>query len=487
MLLDNILNNLRDKNNIKAYTINDKTYMYSDLYKFVCNIYNFLLKKDIQNKTVIVYGGKDVYMKASFLACSFAGITYIPVDRSIPYERIIEIIKQANPGLIIGDLKCDSCEVINEKKIYQIMEKDNYIDIEKIYLKENDIYYIIFTSGSTGTPKGVKVTYKNLDSCIEWLKSITNIENGTVLNQANFSFDLSVADLYLSLLTKSEHYIIDDEVKGNYNLLFSELKNSKASLAIFTPSFADLLLLDKSFNEELMPNLKTIIFCGERLLNSTVEKLYSIFKNLRIINTYGPTECTFAVTNIEVPRNQQYNKEIPIGMPKKDVNIYVVDENKKELEDEKVGEILITGKSVAAGYVGKNENESFIEYNGNKAYLTGDLGYKKDGILYYKARKDRQIKYKGYRIELSDIENNLNRLEYIDRAIVATKESDDKKILKIIGFVKLKSDTNKEAIQIKKDLIKRIPEYMCPTIKIIDKIPINKNGKCDINKLLEDY
>lgn len=329
MILDDILKNLKDKSFKKAYTINDKSYSYNEFYKFVCNIYHFLISKEIPNKTVVIYGEKDVYMKASFLACSFAGFTYAPIDKSMPYDRIERIIKPVKPGLIIGDLEGSSCEVIKEKEIYEIMTKEEYIDIDKIYLKSDDIYYIIFTSGSTGNPKGVRVTYRNLDSCIKWVSEITNIKDGVILNQANFSFDLSVADLYLSLFTRSEHFILDDNIKRDFRVLFNQLKKSNSTLAVFTPSFADLLLLDRSFSEKLIPNLKTIIFCGERLLNITVQKLYSRFKDIKIINTYGPTECTFAVTSTQVSKDLK--GDIPIGKPKNDVDIIILDENQKEL------------------------------------------------------------------------------------------------------------------------------------------------------------
>ena len=200
MILDTILEILKRKSNNKTYTINDKSYTYSELYAFVCNIYNFLLSTKLKNKVVIVYGNKDIYMKATFLACSFSGITYIPIDKSIPYERIKEIITQVNPGLIIGNLNLDLDNIVNEEEIYKIMHNNIYEDINNIYMKPDDIYYIIFTSGSTGKPKGVKVTYKNLNSCVNWLKDITKINKEVILNQANFSFDLSVADLYLSIV-----------------------------------------------------------------------------------------------------------------------------------------------------------------------------------------------------------------------------------------------------------------------------------------------
>lgn len=254
-----------------------------------------------------------------------------------------------------------------------------------------------------------------------------------------------------------------------------------------TPSFADLLLLDKSFGRELMPKLQTILFCGEKLLKSTVDKLYSRFDNLQIINSYGPTECTFAVTSIEINKEIANTENIPVGVPKKDVRIYIVDENLSELQDKEIGEILIVGESVANGYLGDNTNKSFINYNGKKAYLTGDLGYIKNGVLYYKVRKDKQIKFKGYRIELADIDKNLQELNYIEKAVSIAKIDKHDKILNIFSFVILKENITKTELEIKKDLQEKIPKYMCPKIKIINEYPLNKNGKCDEKRLLEDF
>lgn len=480
MILDDILTILKEKSNCPSYTINNESYSYKQLYKFVCNIYYFLLKENKEKRPVVVYGHKEVYMKATFVACSLAGMTYVPIDESMPRERVEEIIKQVNPLLTIG-------KNISKEKIYEIMNEENYNEINDIYLKPNDIYYIIFTSGSTGVPKGVKVTYKNLDSCINWLKDITKINKGVILNQANFSFDLSVADLYLSAVSQSEHFIISNETALDFNKIFEQLSKSHSNLMVATPSFVDLLLLDKSFGKELMPNLQTILFCGEKLLKSTINKLYARFDNIKIINSYGPTECTFAVTSYDINKSIENDVDIPVGVPKKDVSIYIVDENKNCIRDEEVGEILITGESVADGYLGNTTNNSFIQYNGVKAYLTGDLGYIKNGILYYKGRCDKQIKFKGYRIELTDIENNLQTLDYIGKAVVIANKNKENKVLNIIAFVTLKENIKKSELEIKQDLQRKLPEYMYPKIKIISSFPLNKNGKCDEKKLLEEF
>ena len=233
-------------------------------------------------------------------------------------------------------------------------------------------------------------------------------------------------------------------------------------------------------SKELLPELKTIIFCGEKLLKSTVNELYLRFNKLKIINTYGPTECTFAVTSIEISRD--FNKEIPVGIPKKDVDIFVLDDNGKELKDGEKGEILISGKSVAKGYINLKTNK-FITYKGKSAYKTGDIGYIKNGNIYIIGRKDSQIKYKGYRIELKDIESNIMDLEEIDKVVVLPKLNENKKVEMLIAFVKTK---NKTEFDIKKELKKKLPSYMIPKIIIINEFPINKNGKCDEKKLMKE-
>lgn len=467
-MLNKILYNLKTYPEVECYQIKDCLYKNKDLYRYVCNIYSYLVKNCKYQDKIVVYGHKEIYMIASFLACSFAGMTYIPIDNSIPEERKNLIINQVQPKIII------------EKSIEQIMNSSDYEDFSNIYLKGEDIYYIIFTSGSTGEPKGVKISYNNLKSCMNWLLKICDVSNSVILNQANFSFDLSVADLYLSLLTNSKHYIIERNAQKNFNDLFNEIKNSKAELAVMTPSFANLLMVDKSFNKSLMPYLKKILFCGERLTEKTVSKLNERFDDLQIINSYGPTECTFAVTSTTVKPNEK----ISIGIPKNDVDIFIVDEELNILKDEEIGEILITGESVGLGYLKEELNKNaFISFNDRKAYLTGDLGYKSNSQIYYIGRKDKQIKYNGYRIELLEIEKIINRISYVEQAVVTAINQDDETVKRIVAFIKLSDD--KYTIQDIKSCIERsLPNYMMPTIKIVDRIPLNENGKVDEKALL---
>ena len=472
-MLKEILENLKQEKEYICYQINDSTYTNKDLYKFVSNIYYYLLENNKEKSRVLVYGHKDIYMIATFLACSFAGITYIPVDNSVPLERKENIIRQAGVSIVI------------DKSIEKIMNISENKEISEIFMKEEDIYYIIYTSGSTGEPKGVKVTYKNLQSCMKWLRGICKVENSIILNQAIFSFDLSVADIYLSLLTRSKHVVLEKEKQKDYSLLFNEIKNSDAELAIITPSFAELLLLDRTFNFQIISNLKKILFCGEKLNKKTVLKLYERFPEIEIINSYGPTECTFAVTSISL--NKQDLDEISIGVSKDDVEVFIVDENLNEVATEEIGEILISGESVSSGYVDETLNKNrFIIFNNKKAYLTGDLGYIKNNKIYCLGRKDKQIKYKGYRIELLEIENVLDNIDVIEKSIVIPFIKNER-VSKIIGFVKLKENYIINETEVRKILENKLPEYMIPIIKIIKEIPLNINGKIDERKLLEEF
>ena len=234
-----------------------------------------------------------------------------------------------------------------------------------------------------------------------------------------------------------------------------------------------------------MDYLKKILFCGEKLNKKTVLKLYERFPEIEIINSYGPTECTFAVTSISL--NKQDLDEISIGVSKDDVEVFIVDENLNEVATEEIGEILISGESVSSGYVDETLNKNrFIIFNNKKAYLTGDLGYLKNNRIYCVGRKDKQIKYKGYRIELLEIENVLDNIDVIEKSIVIPFIKNER-VNKIIAFVKLKENYIINETEVRKILENKLPEYMIPIIKIIKEIPLNINGKIDERKLLEEF
>ena len=478
MLLEDILNNLKTYPN-SICCKHDKFYTNHEFYEIVCKIYT-LIKDAPKDRPIVVYGHKEVYMIASFLACSFLGIAYVPIDRMCNKERTKSIIAISKPSYIIGNINLvDDLECSNIS-FEQIASLTNFEEIGSIAMKPDDTYYILFTSGTTGVPKGVVVSYTNIDSCVNWLKDVTSLKgylpNYTMYNQAVFSFDLSVADTYLSLATGACHYIGVEFSALNCKSAYDDLKNANPNIMVLTPSQAELYCIDNSFNEELMPNLEIIIFCGEKLTKKLVAKLYNRFSKTKIINMYGPTECTYAVTSIEVSRDN-ISEEIPIGFAKKDVKLYIVD-NLIEKQDGEVGEILISGASVAKGYLNFKNDDKFILYNGMPSYLTGDLGYKKGDLFYYVSRNDTQVKFKGYRIELLDIENNIAQIDGVNSVKVKAEKGEDGEIKRIVALVVLEDNSFMDSV--KETIKNKLPKYMIPQLKFVDVIPININGKFDI-------
>ena len=463
MLLEKIRFNLENNKDKLCYLSKSNRYTYKDLDEMVRKIYKYILDKNVTGRVVCV-GHKEIEILAAFLACSFAGITYIPIDESIPQERLEYIINDTKPMLVLT--KDIITDIINEELIE---------DVElNIKIKAEDVYYIIYTSGSTGKPKGVEITYLNLESFVRWFVTVIPKENIRVLNQALFSFDLSVADIYFSLYTASTLCITETSFMENAVELYNEIKSLNVDVTIMTPSYANLLLTDKCFNKELLPNLATMYFCGETLTRKTIDRLKERFEGIKIINSYGPTECTVAITSVDVTNIKE--KVVPVGIIKSDVEVHILDEDMQETAG--VGEIVIVGNSVGKGYLNIN-TDSFFNYNGKYAYKTGDIGYIKDGMLYFEARKDSQIKYLGHRIELEDITNNILNVDDVENVITFTKKNEEKVVTKIIYCVKLKQESKVGAKEITKVLREKLPNYMIPKIKIVDEFMLNANGKID--------
>lgn len=218
--------------------------------------------------------------------------------------------------------------------------------------------------------------------------------------------------------------------------------------------------------------LNVFIFCGETLENKTVKKLFESFPNLEVINAYGPTEATSAISAINITKDIVNNEELlPVGS----INNLATD---VEIIDD---EIILKGPSVFSGYLGNIKGGYYKENNLN-CYKTGDIGFIKDNKLYFKGRKDSQIKNKGYRIELNDIEKNISKIRGVLECAVVAKYNEDNVVKTVKAFVV----GNVDASYIKGELQKKLPGYMMPrTIKILDRLPINQNGKID-RKALRD-
>ena len=469
------------------------------------------LEGKIEAKSPIaVYGHKEPQMIIAFIGCALAGHPYCPLDRSMPDSRIEHILRAIGTRIWI---KCEDGEgKILELDPAQLDEPGSFpVD------NANDVMYIIFTSGSTGKPKGVEVTSRNLGNFLEWMTgvgtAIEEKEGQVFLNQAPYSFDLSVMDTYTALASGATIASLDKGTMSSAASTMEFLKVQDVNYWVSTPSFVDMMLAEKDFNSENYPGIKVFFFCGERLTKTTASKLITAFPHSKVINTYGPTESTVAISSVEIKKEYiNEDDELPVGIVKPGTRVFIKEEDgtivdefnqniaegsvvRGDIATEKtdMGEILIEGNTVAKGYFKMPEKTAaafdFIKFkNGEvrRMYHTGDLGYFKDGMLYCIGRTDLQVKVHGYRMEIGDIEANILLKENVEAVCVVPKRKDGK-IRSLVAFVVAPSVSGSfdDAKDIKRHLKELLPEYMVPKkIKFIDKLPMTSNGKVD-RKTLE--
>lgn len=514
-------------------------------------IRNLQAEGELEPKAPIaVYGHKEPQMLVAFIGCALARHPYCPLDRSMPDTRIDDILRTINTPFWI---KCEEAEArILELNASNLGERDEY-QADKEYeageahetdsseineIEPNDVAYIIFTSGSTGKPKGVEVTRENLGNFLEWMtgvgSSIDDKEGRVFLNQAPYSFDLSVMDTYTALACGGTIASLDKGTMETPSNTMEFLKNQMVNYWVSTPSFVDMILAEKTFNSQNYPDIKVFFCCGERLTKTTANKLIEAFPNAKLINTYGPTESTVAISSVEIcSEHIDSQDELPVGVVKSGTEVFIrsedgtildllnenivnekIDEGlnlKDAMASQKVeeglkpkdapasqeleiGEILIEGNTVAKGYFKMPEKTALAfevvkMKNGQlrRLYHTGDLGYFKNGMLYCVGRTDLQVKVHGYRMELGDIEANILLKEDVEAVCVVPKRKDGK-IRSLVAYVVSPSacGTFEDAKSIKQHLRGLLPEYMIPKkIKFIDRLPMTSNGKVN-RKALEE-
>ena len=457
-----------------------------------------------EKSPVVVFGGQEYDMLATFVALTKSGHAYIPIDSHSALERVTAIVEVAQPSLIIAindfPLKDVNIPILDLAAVQTAFVAKYPYEITHP-VKGDDNYYIIFTSGTTGKPKGVQISHDNLLSFTNWM--ITDKEFATparpqMLAQPPYSFDLSVMYWAPTLALGGTLFAVPSAITQDFKQLFETILNLPIAIWTSTPSFADMAMLSEDFNAEKMPGITHFYFDGEELTVKTAQKLRDRFPNARIINAYGPTEATVALSAVAITDDMLANmKRLPIGYTKLDSPTFVIDEDGNKLPNGEQGEIIVSGPAVSKGYMNNPEKtaEAFFEFEGLPAYHTGDVGTMTDeGLLLYGGRMDFQIKFNGFRIELEDVSQNLNKSKYVDSAVAVPRYNKDHKVQNLLAYVILK-DGVKEQFEREIDITKAIKEdlqdimmsYMMPSKFLYrDSLPLTPNGKIDIKGLISE-
>jgi D-alanine--poly(phosphoribitol) ligase subunit 1 len=464
-----------------AHRSGERTLTYGELLAQSDSLAAWLAAEFGENRAPIaVRGHKEPEMLVAFVGAVKSGRPYVPIDIAIPEQRAQRIVQTAGAAL-----------VLTPERVAEIAPEQR--NAPTFTARGDDPFYILFTSGSTGEPKGVIITHANLSAFVQWMRGEQRFGEGeTFLNQAPFSFDLSVMDLYLSLVTGSTLFSITKDEIANLKLLYAALARSGVTTWVSTPSFAQMCLIERTFAEAMIPSLQRFLFCGETLAPETASQLLDRFPRAGVWNTYGPTEATVATTSVRVDRALiEKWSPLPVGYEMPGTRVCILDENRQPVPAGERGEIVIAGPNVSPGYLGREDltSRAFYDTAGTRAYRTGDWGRERDGLIFFEGRMDSQVKVNGYRIELGDLEANLRALPEIADAVVLPVEKAGR-TESLAAFVVLagkRSGSDFEvSAHLKTRLAQRLPAYMLPRkFHFLDAFPMTANGKADRRALAE--
>ena len=428
-------------------------------------------------------------MVVGLLGILKAGGAYVPLDPAYPMEHLSSIMRDAQVSVLVTKeplshyLPTQTTKVIYLDRDWEMIGHESPQNIGS-RIEERNLAYVIYTSGSTGKPKGVAIEHRSAAALLYWSKEVFSPEQLCgVLASTSICFDLSIFELFVPLSWGGTTILADDALQ--LPILPSA---QEVTLMNSVPSAIAELIRIKG----IPASVRTVNSAGEPLRQDLVERLYQEKGIQEIYNLYGPTEATVYSTFALMKRVALGPP--PIGRPISGTEIYILDENLRPVSVGVAGELYIGGAGVARGYLNSPHltAERFIPHPftsqaGERLYKTGDWArYLSSGEIEYLARIDNQVKIRGRRIELSEIEAVLSEHPAVRANIVKARE-DEIGEKRLVAFIVFDKDPRPSVSQVRNYLKQRLPEHTVPsTFVILDALPLMPNGKIDHRDLPTD-
>lgn len=424
-----------------------------------------------------------------------AGAAYVPLDTSNPASRLDKILGNAQPSLIISTLRYSE-HLKTRVPIFNIeLTSDGKGLINKIEMDGScpeppnvsldDLAAILFTSGSTGQPKGVQLTHRNVGAFVTWaIKTFRITEQDRLISMAPFHFDLSTLDLFATVSAKACVHLIDEASLNFPAVMCHAMHTQGTTICYAAPSIWRMMLSHGRLGQVNLSTLRLALFAGEVFPVAALRNLMNALPSPEYYNLYGPTEtnvCTYYHLPV-VP--EETVTSIPIGRACEHLDVFILDELGNRLGAGQTGEICVRGSAVTPGYHNMVELSQSVRVDGHvDSYRTGDLGYfDESGLLYYKGRRDNQVKIRGNRIELSEIESVIGAYPAVAECMVKFEPRGENDC-KLIAYVVRTAECEDEDIFIQ--CRKHLPAIAIPQeIVFMDSFPHTSTGKIDRQKLL---
>ncbi|WPU91008.1 amino acid adenylation domain-containing protein [Mucilaginibacter sabulilitoris] len=470
-----------------AVSYDGRQLTYSQLNQQANNLAAALIERSPNSAIVGVSTYRSIETIIGVLGILKAGKAYLPLDPGYPLERLEQIV---------SDSGIDTCLAVTaQKNIFEqlpinvLWSDQTYPSVNSVpYTNNSGGAYVLYTSGSTGTPKGVLMGHYALVNLLLWQKDNSISTTGTnTLQFAPLTFDVSFQEIFATLTTGGTLVLVDEDLRIDPVRLLQYIEDYSIN-RIFLPFVVLQYLTEAAIaNKHIPASLQEVMTAGEQLkITPQVAAFFKALPNCVLYNQYGPTE-THVVTQLKLAGDAAQWPALPsIGIPINDTEILILDENLNKLPDGETGELCVAGVSLAVGYLNKPDltAEKFINWQDStgkttRMYRTGDLArYMPDGNIEYLGRRDTQVKIRGNRVELGEIEVLLNQLENIQQAVVIARE-DASGQKRLIAYL-VASGSRQQTDYIRKSLEQQLPDFMLPSAYVwLNELPKTTSGKVD--------
>ncbi|HUK89307.1 MAG TPA: amino acid adenylation domain-containing protein [Blastocatellia bacterium] len=478
-----------------ALVAGSRTFTYSELNSRANRVARCLVQHGVQVESMVgILMDRSVEMVLAFLATLKAGGVYVPLDPQYPKTRLTFMIEDADVNVVVtngshGRILADSqIEQLSLDQIRQEIDGEAP-DNQESHTVAGNLAYVIYTSGSTGAPKGVTVSHRNIIRLVKEVDYVKLDGNHTLLQASSMMFDAATFEIWGALLNGGKCVLVEQRVPTAKELE-SIILEQRVTAAFLTTSLFNAVV---DAGPERLRGLKELLVGGETLSVQHVERALGAFDDTVLSNIYGPTEGT-TFTCLDPIDGDSIRKtgNIPIGRPIANTEMYVLDQRLSVIPVGVRGELLVGGDGVARGYLKRPEltaerfiPDSYGKRAGARLYRSGDVAaHLPDGRVNYVGRKDHQLKLRGYRVELGEIESALRECEGIRDAVVVVKEDSggDKRLIAYV--VALDQSKEPEASALQSGLKEKLPTYMVPSVYVpINAVPLTPNGKVDKDAL----
>ncbi|XP_050082455.1 mycosubtilin synthase subunit C [Anopheles aquasalis] len=448
------------------------------------------------------------------LAIWKAGAAYLPIDPTFPPNRIQHILGEARPVLVVYDDDYDNAAIFGRTPAISYAElRKRASDMSNANIRpeamlgrgDSELALVLYTSGSTGVPKGVRLNHGTILNRLQWQWErfpYSPTERIGVFKTA-LTFVDSVTEIWGPLLNGMAIVVVPKKVTNNPEKLVELLESYSIERLVLVPTLLRSLLLylplqqRADANTKLLYQLRIWVCSGEPLQISLAREFFDYFQEgvHQLCNFYGSTEVMGDVTYFacESKRQLESYEKVPIGYPLDNTAIYVLNAKMKPVQVDEIGELYVSGLNLAEGYVNGRDPDRFIDNPlavnpiFARLYKTGDYATVHKDCVYYQGRTDSQIKIRGHRVDLSEVEANLLGLPGVDKGIVLCYHAGEIDQA-LLGFITVETDAHYQTgMQVESALGDKLAHYMIPQVIILDAIPLLVNGKIDRQTLLKMY